>query len=149
MVQNPPEGCPRVTPYLTYEDADRALEDLAKCFGFEQTTRLPGPDGKAAHAEMKTGGDGLIMLGAPGAEFGNPTTKGYPGAMVHVYVDDIERHYETARAAGAKITEELQYTFYGDRRYMAEDHAGHRWAFAEHVKDVAPEDFGEWWKEEA
>lgn len=35
---------------------------------------------------------------------------------------------------------DLEDMFWGDRTYVAEDLEGHRWTFAEHVKDVAPED---------
>jgi len=34
---------------------------------------------------------------------------------------------------------DLEDIFWGDRSYVAEDLEGHRWTFAEHVKDVAPE----------
>ena len=30
--------------------------------------------------------------------------------------------------------------FWGDRMYYAQDCEGHHWNFAQHVKDVAPED---------
>ena len=45
-----------------------------------------------------------------------------------------------ARSAGATIVADLENMFWGDRTYVAEDLEGHRWTFAEHVKDVAPED---------
>ena len=35
-----------VTPYLLYEDADAALGWLAQAFGFRETDRIAGPDGK-------------------------------------------------------------------------------------------------------
>ena len=50
MASNPPEGFPRITPYLLYEDCDAALEFLAKAFGFTEDMRVPGPDGKVTHA---------------------------------------------------------------------------------------------------
>ena len=30
--------------------------------------------------------------------------------------------------------------FWGDRTYVTEDPEGHRWTFAQHVKEVSPED---------
>ena len=35
-----------VTPYLLYEDVDAALGWLAQAFGFRETNRIAGPDGK-------------------------------------------------------------------------------------------------------
>jgi len=31
---------------------------------------------------------------------------------------------------------------YGERHYGAEDHEGHHWLFAKHVRDVNPEEWG-------
>lgn len=52
----------------------------------------------------------------------------------------VDAHFRHARDAGAKILHEPQDRFYGDRRYGAEDPEGHQWYFAQHVRDVAPED---------
>ena len=56
-------------------------------------------------------------------------------ATVYVYVDDVDKHYEQAKGAGAKIISEPQDQFYGDRSYMAEDPQGQQWGFATHIKD--------------
>ena len=76
----------------------------------------------------------------PRAGLQGPGKRGYVHGDVYIYVDDVDAHYEQAKAAGAKITQEPADQFYGDRRYMAEDPEGQHWTFATHVKDVAPED---------
>jgi PhnB protein len=139
MVANPPEGFPRITPYLYYEDCAAALDCLSKAFGFTEEVRIPGPDGKVGHAEMRLA-DGVIMMGTPGPDYQNPSRHGKVSQLVYVYVDDVDEHYEQAKGAGAKIVSELQDAFYGDRNYMAEDPQGHQWSFATHTRDVAPED---------
>ena len=60
--------------------------------------------------------------------------------LVYVYVDDVDKHFATAKAAGAGVLSEPADQFYGDRTYSAEDPEGHQWSFAQHVRDVAPED---------
>ena len=60
--------------------------------------------------------------------------------MVYVYVDEVHKHHEHAKAARAKILEEPTDQFYDDRRYTAEDLEGQQWAFAEHVRDVPREE---------
>jgi len=50
---------------------------------------------------------------------------------VHVYVDDVDAHFEQAKAAGAKINMEPTDQPYGDRRYDCEDPEGHDWFFAQ------------------
>jgi len=139
MVSNPPENTPRITPYLYYEDAGAALEWLGNAFGFRARMRVPGPDGKVAHAELELA-DGLIMIGHPGPDYRNPKRSGHANGTVHIYVDDVDAHCARAMEAGAKIVSEPEDQFYGDRRYAAEDPEGHQWFFATHVKDVSPEE---------
>lgn len=140
MVTNPPDDFPRVTPYLLYEDLPNAVDWLTNAFGFTERFRMPGPDGKLTHAELQLG-DGVIMMGHPGPDYKNPKHLGASTQLVYVYVDDVDAHYERAKAAGAKITEEPADQFYGDRRYATEDPEGHVWNFAARIKDVPPEAF--------
>ena len=138
-VQNPPEGFPRITPYLLYEDLDATLDWLIGAFGFTEQVRMKGPDGKANHAEVGLG-DGVVLMGHPGPDYRNPKRRGGATQMVYVYVDDVDKHFAVAKAAGAHILGEPADQFYGDRTYGAEDPEGHQWSFAQHVRDVAPED---------
>jgi PhnB protein len=132
---------PRITPYLLYEDVPRALDWLARAFGFRERLRFPEADGTVSHAEMELGG-GLIMLGHPGPDYKSPKRLGQATQLVHVYVEDIDRHFEQARKAGATILREPEDEPYGDRRYDAEDLEGHVWSFAQHVRDVPAAEWG-------
>ena len=128
MPKNPPEGMPRITPYLFYNDVPAALEWLAKTFGFESRLTLPGADGSLMHAEM-TLSDGVIMMGPPSDEQGSKSPKdlGAVNQSLFVYVDDLQAHYERAKGSGAKIVMEPVEMFWGDRVYSALDVEGHRW----------------------
>ena len=139
MPKNPPDNMPRISAYLLYEDVAGALDWLARAFGFRERVRMPGTDGEIVHAEMELA-DGVIMMGNPGADYRNPRQLGHVTQHLYVYVDDVDAHYEHARQAGATILAEPEDQFYGDRRYGAEDPEGHQWYFAQHVRDVAPED---------
>ena len=139
MPLNPPENTPRITPYLLYENVSGAIDWLASAFGFVERMRVPGPDGKPAHAEMRLV-DGVIMMGCPGPEYQNPKRLGHVTQNLYVYVDDVDAHFERAKKAGARILEEPKDQFYGDRRYGAVDPEGHQWYFAQHVRDVPPQD---------
>jgi uncharacterized glyoxalase superfamily protein PhnB len=131
----------RITPYVLYEDCAAALDFLSNAFGFEETLRYDD-HGNINHAEMKVGGDSWIMMGDPGDAFESPRRGGYTGSQIHIYVDDVDAHFERAKAAGAEIVDEPEDQFYGDRSYSAKDPEGHRWTFAKRVKDLAPEDWG-------
>lgn len=48
---------------------------------------------------------------------------------VYVAVEDVDTHYEQAKAAGAEIIREIEDTDYGAREYTARDLEGHVWSF--------------------
>jgi uncharacterized glyoxalase superfamily protein PhnB len=91
-----------VTPYLLYEDVDAALDWLVAAFGFAERVRMPGPDGRCVHGEVGFN-DGVVMMGYPGPDYQNPKHRGRATQLVYVYVDDLDKHYAVAKAAGAEI----------------------------------------------
>lgn len=141
MSDRRPLAYPAITPYLLYEDVPAAMEWLSKAFGFRERMRFTGRDGTVSHAEMEIG-DGLIMLGDPGNDYRNPKHLGGVTQYVHVYVDDVNAHFDRAKRAGATISQELKDQEYGDRSYSATDPEGHAWSFAQRVREVAPEEYG-------
>ena len=139
MATNPPTGMPRITPYLLYEDSEAALEFLVNAFGFTEKVRMTDDNGRVNHAEVQMKG-GVIMLGTPPGDYKNPAKLGGKTQSVYVYVDDVDKHYDRAKQAGAKIVREPEDQFYGDRNYAVEDPEGHEWYFGTHVRDVSPEE---------
>lgn len=131
----------RVTPYLLYEDVGGALDWLGRAFGFRESLRFQDDEGAITHAEMELDG-GEIMLGHPGPEYRNPRRLGETTQLVHVYVEDVDAHFEKAREAGAEIVSEPKDQEYGDRRYDAKDPEGHLWSFAQRMREVSPDDWG-------
>ena len=122
-----------ITPYLLYEDVAGALKFLSKAFGFRKYgAQMSGTDGKLNHAAMKLGED-VIMMGYPGPKYKNPKRLGQATQNLYVNVDDVDKHFARAKKAGATIIEQPADTFYGDRRYGAEDPEGHCWYFAHRI----------------
>jgi uncharacterized glyoxalase superfamily protein PhnB len=126
-------------PYLYYEDAAAALDFLTSALGFTEKVRMTEDDGRIGHAEVVIGEDGVVMLGQP-PNTRNPKSLGGKTQSIYVYVDDVDAHFERAKAAGAKIVREPEDQFYGDRNYGVEDPEGHEWYFGTHVRDVSPEE---------
>lgn len=141
MPQNPPQGFPRICPYLFYDDLKAAIDWLENAFGLENLFIIPDPQGAIMHAEMKLY-DGIIMMGPTNEEqkCKSPKNLGAIHQSLYIYVDDVDAHYDQAKAAGATIIFEPADQFWGDRMYAALDLEGHQWTFAKHVKDVSPED---------
>jgi PhnB protein len=130
-----------VTPYLLYKDVDTALEFLSKAFGFEEVLRYTGEGGYVNHAEMRFA-DSKIYLGDPGDRYRNPKDFDQETVGIYVLVDDVDGHFERAKAAGAEIREKPTDQEYGERRYTARDPEGHCWYFAQPTREVAPEEWG-------
>jgi len=126
---------------LSYEDVAAAIDWLGRAFGFrEEGERYADEDGRVTHAELSLDG-AVVMLGWPGPDYRSPARHAEeceqarrwlatPWVIdgVHVSVDDIDRHFERARAAGATILRELEDLPFG-RLYSAADLEGHRWMF--------------------
>ena len=119
----------QVTPYLLYEDGGAAVDWLERAFGFREVERSLGGGG-GLHVELEVDRrGGRVYLGQPGEGFRGPAAAGST-CLVFVLVDDVDGHYERARAAGAEILEELHAAPTGHRRYGCADPQGHRWWFA-------------------
>lgn len=125
----------RISPMLAYDDASAACDFLCKAFGFTESYRLPMPDGRIGHAELRYGGS-LLMLASAFPEFGllSPASLTEHHSQLHCVVDDLDAHYETARSQGATIVTEPRLQPHGARSYRAIDLEGHRWIFSEASK---------------
>jgi PhnB protein len=127
------DGYHEVTPFIVAEGAAEFLEFLKRAFNVQERMRIPLPDGKVGHAEVMVG-ESVIMVADPSA-----TEKPAP-ACIHLYVEDADRVFQQALAAGASAESEPEDHFYGDRSGVVNDKWGNRWFIATHVEDVPPEE---------
>jgi uncharacterized glyoxalase superfamily protein PhnB len=114
-----------IIPTLRYRDAKAAIDFLERAFGLERKEVYENDDGTVAHAEL-THGRGMVMLGSAGT--GDPQFETHHSST-YVVVGDPDALHDRARAAGARITRELQDTDYGSREFTAEDPEGNVWSF--------------------
>jgi PhnB protein len=141
MAKYPQEGKQRIIPFLAYADAPAAIEFLCKAYGFVEEYRLMMPDGRVGHAELALD-TSKISLASLWEELGfaSPKDLGRVHAQLLCYVDDVDAHYERAKAAGATILDVPADQFHGDRIYRTVDPEGHRWIFATQVREVSLEE---------
>jgi PhnB protein len=139
-----PEGYHSLTPYLAVEDASKAIEFYKEAFGAEENVRMPGPDGKIAHAELQVG-DSKLMLSDPfpHSNVRPPSERGGPTGSVFMYVDDVDATFEQAQRVGAEVVSELEDMFWGDRFGTLSDPFGHVWSIATHKEDLSEEEMAE------
>ena len=94
---------------------------------WETLVRWDAPDGTVRHAEA-TFGEGALMMGTAD----HPTARlegSSVGQGVYVCVEDVDAHYERARAAGARVVYPPEDTEWGTRRYRVLDPEGYEWSF--------------------
>jgi len=120
-----------VIPELAYPDVLAASEWLCRVFGFTERLRI------GDHRVQLTVGNGAVIV-----------TQGKPGQgpdnthSLLVRVADVDRHYEQAKAQGAKILQEPATFRYGERQYNTADPGGHVWTFSQTVANVDPAEWG-------
>jgi uncharacterized glyoxalase superfamily protein PhnB len=126
---------------LSYEDVGSAVDWLGEAFGFRESgPRFDDGEGHVNHAELSFDG-ATVFLGWPGPDYRSPRRHAQeceqaarwldtPWVIdgIHVEVDDLDTHYERAKAAGATIIREPEDLPFG-RLYSAADLEGHRWMF--------------------
>jgi len=135
-----PPGYHTLTPYLTVDDAGRALEFYKRAFGAAELMRMPGPGGRIGHAEMRIG-DSVFMLSDefPGVSTcRSPRSLGGTTFQLFLYVPDVDTAFARAAAAGCKVKTPLADMFWGDRYGKLEDPFGNEWGLATHREDVKP-----------
>jgi uncharacterized glyoxalase superfamily protein PhnB len=87
-------------------------------------------------------GKTVIMRGHARGNHASPKQLGGGTQSLTLFVDDVDAHYRRAKAAGAKIMEELNETGYGEFQYGVEDLDGHHWLFSKHARDMSPDEWG-------
>ncbi|HEX4604942.1 MAG TPA: VOC family protein [Candidatus Angelobacter sp.] len=140
-----PEGFHSVMPGLVVRDAAKAIEFYKKALGAQELSRLPGPDGKIMHAELKIG-DSVIFISDEMPNPGNiksPQTLGGCTGNLNIYVPNVDDLFKQAIAAGGKESMAVADQFWGDRYGSFIDPFGYSWGVATHKEDLSPKEVGE------
>jgi len=138
MIENRSVPPDTVLPHVTYQDLPSAIVWLSKTFGFREHYRYGEPlSGAQVHL-----GNAWIMVKQAAAGCASPAKLGYGTQSLTVFVEDVEGHFQRAKAAGARILEEPHETVYGEFQYAAVDLDGHHWLFSRHARDLSPDEWG-------
>jgi len=136
-----PEGYHTVAPYLVVDGAAKAIEWYKKALGAVEMFSMPGPGGKLMHGEFRIG-DSPVMIADEFPDWGVRGPKAIGGSPVSIflYVEDVDKLFNQAVAAGATVLMPVADQFWGDRYGKLEDPFGHRWDIATHKEDLTPEE---------
>ena len=138
-----PDGYHTATPYLIIKDAAAALEFYKKAFGAKEIMRMGSPDGSIGHAEIQIG-NSRIMIASEFPQMGvrSPQSIGGSPVSIFLYVEDVDKVFNQAVAAGATVRMPVADQFWGDRYGKLQDPYGHLWDVATHKEDLTPEEIG-------
>jgi PhnB protein len=134
-----PEGYHSVTPSLTCRNAAAALDFYVRAFGAVELFRMPEPDGKLMHAEMRIG-NSTLMLSDEYPDWGAVQPEAGKGGTFMIYVPDADAAFAQAVAAGATELQPVTDQFWGDRSGRVACPYGYRWSLAQKVREVSPEE---------
>jgi PhnB protein len=128
------------TPRLTFRDAAKAIEFYQQAFGAKETMRFQTDSG-IPHAEI-TIGDSVILLTEEWPEGGrfSPETLGNSPVMMSLSVADVDRFFDHAVAAGAKVRIPISDQFYGRREGTLQDPFGYAWSVSTVKEELSVEE---------
>ena len=137
-----PDGYHSITPLLCVRSAAEASEFYQRAFGAREMFRVPLPNGKIMHAELRIG-DSVVMLADEMPERGAVSAQsvGASPTALRIYVADVDQAFAQAIAAGATQTMPVATQFWGDRIGQVRDPFGYLWLLATHVEDVSPAEY--------
>lgn len=130
-----PPGFRTVTPYSTVQGGAEAIEFYKKAFGAKELARETMPDGKILHARIKIG-DSIVMVldELPDSSTKSPASLGGTAGTLHIYSKNVDKIWQQAVSAGAKIVMPLENQFWGERYGQIADPFGHQWSLSMQIK---------------
>lgn len=142
---------PMLSPTLMVKDMEKTLKFYTETLGFENTFKMPDPEGNLIHANV-VWKNVHIMFG--------PTTwlpedvVPYRGTGVDFYIlgdkdDDIDQFYAMLKEKGVNIVKDIEDQFWGDRTFSIKDPDGYQLTFAKTIREVSPEEMMEAMKQMA
>ncbi len=133
-----------ISPLLAVEDIAKSMDYYESVLGFKKGLAMPGEGGQLMHGEVRIA-DNLMLMFSPAQGGQGPVAQklaqgGPKGSGVILYIDlgdqDIDRYYGDVKKAGAKVIQEIDDQFWGDRIFTIEDPDGYILTFSKHVRDV-------------
>lgn len=123
-----PDGYHSIQPYMMYKNCSAAIAFYHSAFGATEKFRMHRPDGTIQHSEMQFG-DCVVMLADENVGLDALSIEHFGGSPVGIYfyVEDCDKLYAQAVAAGATSLSEPADQSYGDRTAGVQDPFGYKW----------------------
>jgi uncharacterized glyoxalase superfamily protein PhnB len=141
-----PANYQQAIPSLAVRGGQQAMAFYQKAFGAQVIVSKLAPDGKRVmHGEIRIG-DSVVFVNDEFPEMAAmssvraPVGAGCTTASIYLYVEDADKIFQQAVAAGAKVLMPPMDMFWGDRFARVADPFGHEWGLATHKEDLTPEE---------
>jgi PhnB protein len=119
---------PALVPYLAVNDAAGAIDWYKDVFGAKEVSRQASPDGKVWHAQLQIEGSLLYLSDIfPQSDLSDPTRSG-PSVNLWIFSRNLDKMWQKATNAGAKVTTPIDDMFWGQRMGRLIDPFGHSWS---------------------
>ena len=137
-----PDGIQTLTPHLVVHDARKAIDFYERAFGAEVVDCMRSPDKQSIwHVRLRIGNSNLFLADEGTAEGDqSPRSLGGSPASIQMYVEDAKASFDRAVNAGAMVRMPLGETFWGDLYGQLIDPFGFRWAIAQRIRSLTPEE---------
>ncbi len=143
MTETKPAAMPKqtVTPHIVVRGAPGAAEWYQRALGAKERGRIPVPGGRFMQIELRFG-DSAVMISDEFPEMGvvSPLSLGGTVSTLTIHTDNVDALWQRAVREGAEVSLPLQEMFWGDRHGEIFDPFGHRWALAQHLRDIPAEE---------
>jgi len=132
-----------VTPMLAVGDMRRAMSFYTSALGFKVKQVMDSPQGPV-HAEL-TLRDTTLMLSPESRQQGSLSANsiGNTPVTLYVMVDNVDRVFGGAVAAGGTVLMPVMDMFWGDRCGMVGDPDGNKWMIATHKSEPTEAEMAE------
>ncbi|NEC89696.1 VOC family protein [Streptomyces sp. SID12501] len=136
QINTAPEGYTTVAPWVVTDDTGAFLDFVTHAFDGEELGRVLTEDGLVGHGEIRVG-DTVVLAFDRHADW--PAMP----SLLRVFVDDSEKVFSRAVAAGGQVITAVADDAFGQRGGRIKDPFGNIWWVVSCVEDVAED---EMWK---
>lgn len=129
-------------PYLSVNDAEKAVIFYSQVFNTKPWLLLNMPDGRVMHSEFRIGKTRFFLSDELPEHGGTPSPKTLDGTTVaiYLYVTDCDKLVKEMVSNGAELLMEPTDMFWGDRFSRVRDPFGHEWGISTQLKEISPEE---------
>ncbi len=129
-------------PYLSINDAEKAVAFYSQVFDVAPHLLLNMPDGRVMHCEFRVG-EARFFLSEELPEHGgtpSPQKLGATTVAIHLYVEDCDAMVEKMTAGGSEVLMAPVDMFWGERFARVRDPFGHEWGITTQLREMAPDE---------